>query len=251
MRRLCVLALAACGHEPPSGGTLAIRGPCAHPLGPAGEIMFPDAGAQKAQTATLSIDVINTGVSFDAGRELIVWSFEGDDADDFTVVVEPAIHDPESCGFQSADSTPFPSGSFCRLDLAFQSRTEGDKHTTLRAAGFDQTFPVRATAVAPPTGLYATTPELYTKPWDTVEVPQFVIVNAGTNGVELGYPLGDPPFNVFGDWGCPTFLDAGRPCNAAGVMYDDAFTTFHGCPIGTLTTTSGAISVTLTSRLVP
>jgi uncharacterized repeat protein (TIGR02543 family) len=259
MRSLAFVFVAACGggHQPPAGSvdsgptaSVAIRGSCAYPLGPSGELVFPD-NAAGAQTAYRPLDVINTGPQL-IGRENLQWVFEGADAAEFAVVGGLQQEDQEACTFHEMDTVIFGPGSSCRLDVLFHPTTPGPKQATLHVTyynGIDQTFTVRGSAVAAPTGLYASTPDLYVRPQTITNGQSFMLVNAGTSSIDLGQPAITGPFAINPGWNCPSPLTTGAAC-MVGTFFN-ASATASGCPMGTFTTSTGAITVPLTARYVP
>ena len=238
-------------------GRVSLRGSCAFPLGPSGEIVFPDTAAG-AQTAFRPIDVINEGPQI-IGRENIQWTFEGGDAADFSVSSGFQQEDLESCFLHEMDTVIFTPGSFCRLDLLFHPTTAGPKQAMLHVmyggpVGLDQTFMVRGNAVAAPAGVYASSPDLYVRPMTITNAQSLMIVNAGTSSVDLGQPVITGPFGLYGlfpssGWNCPSPLTPGGACQAGEFSFSNA--TASGCPMGTFTTSTGALTVPLTARYVP
>jgi hypothetical protein len=147
----------------------------------------------------------------------------------------------------------FPTGASCRIDVMFHPTSAGAKHATLHVRFgnvVDQTFAVRGTAIAAPQGLYATTPDIYVRPAAFQQLQQLMLVNAGTTSVDLGDPVINGPFRLSPPpgWNCPSTLTPGAACTV------DSFSlgsTASGCPTGSLTTSTAALTVPLTSRQVP
>ena len=194
-----VIAACGAGHDAATdagpSGPLEIRGSCAFPLGSSGEVVFPDTAAA-AQTSYRPIDVVNVSGQTINARESFYWTVEGSDAAEFAVTTMLTLDfDGESCGFHVMDTVPFPPGNFCRLDIEFRPTTAGIKQATLRAthfSGIDQTFSLRASAVAASAAVYADTVDLYVKP---AGFQSFEIVNAGTTSVDLGDPVISGPLS--------------------------------------------------------
>jgi len=260
MRALPWLLIAACGGG--NTGTvdagfldrLDFRGSCAYALAPDGAVVLPETAAQ-AQTSYRAIDVINVGDRTLPGSESMRWQLEGADAADFTVAHEPSLRDNEACTTHYMGGVDFPVGSFCRLDITFHPTTVGMKqatvHVTQSGTSIDQTFSLRATAVAAPARLYASTPDLYLRPPSLLDSQSLQLVNGGTTDVTLGDPVVTSGFSVSsaGPGGnCPPVLTPGGSCyvGAIGIGARSA-----GCPMGMFTTTTSAIVVPLTARYVP
>ncbi len=264
-RWMWVAAVAACGGghatfdagaDSGPSGRVAIRGSCAFSLGPSGELVFPDT-AVGVQTSYRAIDVVNGGAQIN-GRELIHWAVEGGDAADFSVSNALTEEDQESCSFHEWDTVIFPPGQSCRLDVMFHPTTAGAKHATLHVTYrdvLDQTFAVSGTAIAAPSQLYATTPDVYVRPQTITQSQGFMLVNAGTTSVDLGNPVITGPFGLAGlfpqsGWNCPSPLTPGAACNVGAFAFNFALSA-SGCPSGSFTTSTGAITVPLTARYVP
>jgi hypothetical protein len=231
---------------------VGIRGSCAFPLGPSGEVVFPDT-ATAVQTSYRAIDVVNTG-SLITGRELIHWAVEGADAASFSVSDGLDLYeDLESCSLHEMDTVQFPPGGFCRLDVTFQPQSPGPKQATLHVTYqnlIDQRFIVRGTAIAAPTTLYASTPDVYVKPATISLRSGFRLVNAGTATIDLGDPVLTGSFafdQTQVNWNCPSPLTPGGACNVGAIVSNFAT---GGCPMGSFTTSTGAVSVPLTARYV-
>jgi hypothetical protein len=260
VRGLWIVAIAACFGErhdaPPQpdaegpGGHVDIRGSCAFPLAGDGALEFPDT-AVAVQTSYRPIDVVNTGIEL-LGRENIRWTIEGVDAANFSVSSGFETDEGESCSFLT-NAMPFQPGDSCRLDVTFQPQTPGPKQATLHATfldQLDQTFVVRGNAVAVPAGIYTSPPDLYIKPPSASSVPfGITIVNNSAASVDFGDPVVMGPFALAPamPWNCPSPLTAGSTCSTAQITF--AATT-GGCPMGSLTTSTGAFTVPLTARYV-
>jgi hypothetical protein len=138
------------------------------------------------------------------------------------------------------------------MRLQFHPTSPGVKHATLHitqdlGASIDQTFPIHATAIAAPAGLYVTTPDLFVAASSTLAaLPSVMIVNHGSTAVDLGDPVVPAPF-VFDSWNCPSPLTPGGAC-VATLRFGAATA---GCPVGAFTTTTAAFTVPLTTRGVP
>jgi hypothetical protein len=263
MRTLPWFLIVACSGGHPSDvdagflDRLDFRGSCAYALATDGAVVFPDTAAQ-VQTSYRAIDVINVGARSLPDSESMRWQVEGADAADFSVAKGLSgglLRDTESCVFHTMSGRDFHAGSFCRLDITFHPTTVGVKqatvHVTQAGTSIDQTFELRATAVAAPARLYASTPDLYLRPPSLLESQSFLLVNAGTTDVTLGDPVLTSGFVITttGPGGnCPAVLTPGGSCNVGALSRG---TTSAGCPMGMFTTTTSAIAVPLTARYVP
>jgi hypothetical protein len=260
MRSLWIVAAAACGgghapgaDAPAATGHVDIHGSCAFPLASDGALEFPDT-AVAVQASYRPIDVVNTGIQI-IGRELISWQVEGADAANFAVSGGLEEEDGESCSFHEMDTVVFSPGDFCRLDVTFQPQTPGPKQATLHVTFrdlIDQTFTVRGNGVAAPSGLYASTPDLYVKPMTILGSTGFRLVNGGATTIDLGDPVITGPFGVIqsqADWNCPSPLTSGGACNVGALAFNVA-TAMGGCPTGSFTTSTSAVTVPLTARYV-
>ena len=217
-----------------------------------GEVVFPDTAAS-AQTSYRPVDVINEGPML-IGREDILWSFEGGDAADFSVSNGLQQEDPEACSFHVMDTVVFAPGDSCRLDVLFHPTTPGQKQATLHVTYrnlLDETFSVRGNAVATPVGLYASTPDLYVTPQTLSGYQTLMVVNAGTSSVDLGQPVITGPFAISPPpgWNCPSPLTPGAACMVGPFWNASAMAS--GCPTGSFTTSTSALTVPLTARYVP
>jgi hypothetical protein len=265
MRSLWIVALAACHvrHDTPDADAAAdsdaapsahvdIQGACAFPLATDGALEFP-ATAVAVQSAYRPIDVVNTGIPI-VGRELIHWEIEGVDAANFSLSRGIETEDSESCSFQTTNTIPFAPGDFCRLDVTFEPQTPGPKQATLHVTFegmIDQTFSVRGTAVASPTALFASMPDVYVKPMTMAAIQSFRLVNAGATNVDLGNPVIAAPFasSPQPGWTCTSPLIPSDSCNVGALSFDVTMAS-GGCPMGSFTTSTGALTVPLTARFV-
>lgn len=267
MPRLHYLLAALCGchgSSPPDAALDAaasdryeIRGSCAHPLDSDGALAFLDAAAM-AQTSYRAIDVVNVGERIIMGRELMHWEVEGPDAAEFTVASGLVLSlggDGESCRYHDMLGTQFPVGSSCRVDVTFHPTTVGVKRATLHVThppyAIDQRISIHGTAVAAPTGLYASASDLYIKPPTISESQGFMIVNRGATSIDLGDPVVSGPFALAPQpgWNCPSPLTPGGACSVGSLSFTSV--SRSGCPTGAFTTTTSALVVPLDTRFVP
>ena len=95
--------------------------------------------------------------------------------------------------------------------------------------------------------MYASMPDLYVKPQTFMSDQVFMIVNAGTSTVDMGQPVITGPFGQSPPgWNCPSPLTPGAACYINPITIGAP--TASGCPMGTFTTTTGAVTVPLTAR---
>jgi hypothetical protein len=77
-----------------------------------------------------------------------------------------------------------------------------------------------------------------------------MLVNAGTTNIDIGQPAVTGPFGPASpSWNCPSPLTAGGAC-IVGPFFPEVGAT-SGCPTGTFTTSTGAITLPLTARYLP
>ena len=233
-------------------GHVVLQGNCAQPIANDGGIAFPDT-AVMVQTGARVIDLVNDG-SVDIDRRIgIDWMIEGPDAADFSVGGEAeSDEDIANCTFVSVASTPgLAVGTACHFAVRFQPTSPGVKQANLHIlksgeVSLDQTFPLHATAVPPPVGLYASTPDLYLTLPTAGAGGFFQITNGGTTPVTLGDAVVGAPL-MFSSWNCPATLTPGGACTVV-IGYPPANAR---CPASEFSTTMTSLSVPLEARGTP
>jgi hypothetical protein len=260
-----LVLLAACnehGSTPPIPdapiGMVEFHGACAFPLAADGAVAFPDT-VVNLQTPLRPIDLVNVLRDLDPA-ESFMFSIEGPDAAEFTVTTDYSTDpvDMEMCGHhQGLGPSPFVVGASCRVDLYFKPTTLGAKQAALHvhslatshATTLDQTLALRGTAVDAPTGLVASMPDIYVRPVAPGGSESVTLTNRNAASIAVGDPVFSTGFGIAGaPMFCPATLAAGATCTIGSLSVS---TLPSGCPMGSLTTTTHAITIPLTARLRP